>query len=148
MTGTRDQTDYDKDGHGWAMEQAALLRARRFNEIDLENIAEEIESVGKSERRTLESHLSRLLMQLLKWQHQPERQGNSWAAAIRGARLEVRDVLDENPSLRPRLPALTAKAWRRAVIKAMEETGLDEQVFPSECPWTFEQAMDPGVWPG
>ena len=82
MADTVNHIDYDKDGYGWAMEQAALLRARRFSEIDLENIAEEIESVGKSERRTLESHLSRLMMHLLKWQYQPERRGNSWVCRL------------------------------------------------------------------
>ncbi len=139
--------DYDKDGYGWATEQAALLRARRFSEIDLENIAEEIESVGKSERRTLESHLSRLMTHLLKWQQQPERRGNSWTATIGGARMEVADVLGENPSLKPHIAEMISKCYRRARVAATEETGIDETDFPAVCPWSFEQITDSAFWP-
>jgi hypothetical protein len=148
MADTVNHIDYDKDGYGWAMEQAALLRARRFSEIDLENIAEEIESVGKSERRTLESHLSRLMMHLLKWQYQPERRGNSWANSIESARFEADRVLGDNPSLKSNLSGMIAVMYRKARLDAANETDLEKAVFPAQCPWSFDQIMADTFWPG
>ena len=68
-------TDYETDVVAWASEQARLIRAGRFDLVDREHIAEEIEDVGKSEQRELATRMAVLLAHLLKWQHQPERRG-------------------------------------------------------------------------
>jgi hypothetical protein len=142
--------EYDKDYYGWLTQQAALLRAGRLSEADIEHIAEELEDMGKSEARGLKSQLARLLKHLLKWVHQPdlrEQQKNSWRASIRDARRKVRECLEENPSLKPKLPEFFLKSYIDAIDEAVEETNLPESRFPSQCPWTPEQVMDDQFWP-
>ena len=139
---------YEQDFYAWANEQAALLRARRFSEADIENIAEEIESMGRSEKRELLNRLKVLLAHLLKWQFQPTLQGNSWRLTIEEQRREVMDHLADNPSLRAKLPEAMASAYAGAILVAARETGLDRGVFPSACPWSFEQVTADDFWPG
>jgi hypothetical protein len=138
---------YDRDFYAWANEQAALLRAGRLSTADIAHIAEEIESMGRGEKRALTSRLAVLLAHLLRWRFQPERRGRSWQATIREQRSEVADVLADNPSLRARLDELLANAYGKAVQIAIRETDLPEETFPSICPWTFQQAMqdEPGA---
>ncbi len=138
---------YDRDFFAWTREQAGLLRAGRISEIDLENIAEEIESMGKTEKRELSSRLTVLLLHLAKWRFQPGLRGRSWRLGIESQRLDIADLLDDNPSLRPLLTEILGRAWRRASLEAQKETGFDASTFPSECPWTAEQALDEGFWP-
>lgn len=138
---------YEQDAYGWANEQAALLRAGRLSEIDIQNIAEEIEGVGKAERRELVNRLTVLLSHLLKWRFQPERRGASWEGTIREQRFSSADHLADNPSLKPQMPEVIAQAYRVARIRAKTETGLDEAMFPLSCPWTAEQLFDDGFWP-
>jgi len=132
---------YDHDFFAWANEQAALLRAGRLPDADIANIAEEIESMGRSERNQLTNRLAALLAHLLKWQFQPGLRGNSWRLTIREQRRRADRVLDQNPSLRPALPAILAEAYGDAMLIAERETGLPEDTFPTDCPWTFDQAM-------
>jgi hypothetical protein len=138
---------YDRDFYAWANEQAALLRAGRLAEADLENIAEEIESMGRSEKRELVSRLKFLLIHLLKWRFQPTRRGNSWRLSIEEQRREVADHLADNPSLQAKLPDALGSAYNTAVLAAARETGLDRNTFPSACPWTYDQIMDAAFWP-
>jgi hypothetical protein len=138
---------YDADFYAWANEQAALLRAGRLSEADLAHIAEEIESMGKTEKRELVSRLTVLLLHLLKWTHQPHLRGNSWRLSIANARDEIADLLAENPSLMPQLGELLASAYRYARRKAAIETDSQEAAFPAQCPWSFETAMDEAFWP-
>ncbi|MDQ2693918.1 MAG: DUF29 domain-containing protein [Pseudomonadota bacterium] len=138
---------YERDFYAWAMRNAKLIRQGRLAEVDLSNVAEELESMGRSERRELESRLEVLLMHLLKWRHQPGRWGASWESTIEVQRIDVQEVLDENPSLRPQLPGLLAAAYRKARLKTAGETGLDRQVFPKVCPFSLEQVLDPHFWP-
>ena len=91
---------YEQDYHAWTMQQAELLRSRQLDCADLDNIAEEIESMGRSLKRELTSRLTVLLMRLLKWQHQPGFRGRSWRLTIRGQRLSLRQHLRDNPSLK------------------------------------------------
>lgn len=95
---------YNTDFYGWTKQQARLLKTGRFNELDLDNLVEEVKDMGKHEPRSLTNHLKQLLMHLLKWQFQPERQSRSWRDSIILQRDDARLVLDENPSLRPRVP--------------------------------------------
>ncbi len=139
---------YERDFYAWASEQAALLRAGRLGEADIAHIAEEIESMGKTEKRELVSRLTVLLLHLLKWQFQPHRRGNSWRLSIANIRDKLSSHLDDNPSLKAKLPAAVAEGYRYARRDAARQTKVDEAVFPTVCPWTFEQMMDPEFWPG
>jgi hypothetical protein len=138
---------YESDFYAWATEQAALPRAGRLGEADLARIAEEIESMGKSEKRELVSRLRLLLAHLLKWRFQPAGRSSNWRLTVRERRREVLEVLADNPSLRPLLPAAVASAYATATLTAARETTLDESVFPEACPWTFEEAVSDDFWP-
>jgi hypothetical protein len=139
---------YDRDFYAWSHQQAELLRAGKLGQIDLEHIAEEIESMGKTEKRELVSRLTVLLLHLLKWRFQPEGRGNSWRLSIANSRDEIADLLDDNLSLKSRLGEVVASAYRYARRKAAIETGLAEEALPVTSPWSFEQATDGGFWPG
>ena len=140
-------TLYDQDFYAWANKQARLLRAGRLSEADIEHIAEEIESMGKAEKRELASRLSTLLLHLLKWRFQPKRRGSSWEATIKIQRLDLRDHLTDSPSLKAMLPDAVAHAYRKAVIAAADETGLPESIFPEDCPWSSDQILAQDFWP-
>ena len=139
---------YQDNYYGWALQQAALLRARRFAELDLENLAEEIDGLARAEARELRSRYATLLSHLLKWELQPERRSHSWAATITGERDAILDHLDENPGLKPRQAELFAKAFRGARADTAAETDLPLTRFPAACLYTLEQAMSETFWPG
>jgi len=139
--------NYNTDFYGWTQLQADLLRLGRFSEVDLENLIEEVETMGRSEKRELDSRLTLLLVHLLKWQYQPSRRGTSWRLTIEGQRAKFVDVLDDNPSLKPQLDAILAHAYKQARIDAAQETGMDKTVFPLSCPWGFIQLLDENFYP-
>ena len=138
---------YDRDFYAWANEQAALLRAGQVSSADIEHIAEEIESMGKTEKRELVSRLTVLLAHLLKWRYQPGLRGKSWRLTIVERRYRLSDHLGDNPSLAAKLPEAVTNAYRLALVDAERETDVPPSTFPTECPWTFEQFMDAGFWP-
>ena len=138
---------YDQDFYAWSNQQAALLRAGKLAQADIELIAEEIESMGKTEKRELISRLTVLLLHLLKWRFQPAKRVPGWEASIRVQRNRLADHLDDNPSLKPLLPTALSAAYRDAVLEAVAETGMPVSTFPEKCPWSFEQALDAGFWP-
>jgi Domain of unknown function DUF29 len=138
---------YERDFYAWANEQAALLRAGRLTEADLENIAEEIESMGRSEKRELVSRLKVVLTHLLKCRHQPMLRCKSWSNTIAIQRDDLADHMADNPSLKDKLPEALSSAYRKAILAAGPETGFDTAIFPSACPWTYEQIMDTAFWP-
>jgi hypothetical protein len=132
---------YERDFYAWANEQASLLRSGNLSAADIANIAEEIETLGRSEKRELRSRLAVLLLHLLKWRFQPGRRSRSWEISIANARNELDEHLADNPSLKATLPEAMGSAYRRARLDAEQETGLPAKTFPADCPWTFEQAM-------
>jgi hypothetical protein len=138
---------YNRDFYAWANEQAALLRAGRLADADIENIAEEIETMGRSEKRELINRLTTLLLHLLKWQFQPNLHGNSWRLTIEEQRYRLEDHLKDNPSLKAQLGQAMRDAYRLALVEAQRETGLARSTFPNECPYAFDQAMSPDFWP-
>ena len=138
---------YEHDFYAWANEQAALLRAGKLGEADIANIAEEIDSMGKSEKRELVSRLIVLLLHLLKWQFQPGLRGASWEASIQVQRIRLADHLADNPSLKRLMPDAIATAYRIAGIQAVAETGMSKATFPLTCPWTPDQISDQAFWP-
>lgn len=138
---------HDRDFYAWSIEQAALLREGRIAEANLAAIAEEIESMGKTEKRELVSRLTVLLLHLLKWERQPQGRENSWRLSIANARDEIADLLGDNPSLTAVIDEVTASAYRYARRKAAIETDMGEEAFPPQCPWSFAEAVDAGFWP-
>ena len=138
---------YEQDFHAWANEQAELLRSGRLSEVDIEHVAEEIESMGRGEKRELISRLTVLLLHLLKWRFQPVRRGASWRVTVANTRDDIADHLADNPSLRARLDDAIALAYRRARRQASLETGQREEIFPEDCPWPFERMMAEDFWP-
>jgi hypothetical protein len=141
-------TLYDRDFFAWANEQAQLLRAGKLSDADIEQIAEEIESMGRAEKRELVNRLIVLIQHMLKWQFQPDRRGSSWEATISVQRHALERHLDDNPSLKSALDLAIEQAYRDAMIEAAGETGLPRRTFPGVCPWTFAQIMDDDFWPG
>jgi Domain of unknown function DUF29 len=144
----RRPASYEEDGYSWALEQAALLRARQLDQIDIENIAEEIESLGKSFANELRSRYDTLVMRLLKWQFQPEQRSNSWAATIRRERREIERHLRLNPGLKSRRIELFADSCDGARDGAVAETDLPPRTFPEACPYSLEEVTNPDFWPG
>ena len=140
-------SDYQKDFYSWTCEQAELLRAGRFNELDVFNLVEEIETMGRSEKRELQSRLMVLLVHLLKWQYQPARRGRSWTLTIKGQRINLEDVVNDNPGLKPQLLDLLSNAYRLAIVEVSKQTMLEESIFPVKCPWTLDQIRDEGYFP-
>jgi hypothetical protein len=124
-----------------------LLRSGNLDKADINNIALEIEAMGKSLHRELVSRLKVLLMHLLKWQYQSGLQSNSWRFTIMGQRAELADHIKDNPSLKPGIPMAMERAYRYALIEAAKETGLPVQTFPSTCPWNYDRVMDADFWP-
>jgi Domain of unknown function DUF29 len=148
--GATDPALYDRDYYGWIQHNVRAIRERRFKDIDWVNVAEELEDMGKSERRALRSQLARLLAHLLNWSCQPEARRlseNSWRATIEHARLSVRELVEENPSLKPFLNELIPLAYRDALAQAVAESNLPGKTFPNACPWSLEQAWDGTFWP-
>jgi Domain of unknown function DUF29 len=139
---------HDNDFYAWSLEQAALLRAGRVGEADLATIAEEIESMGKTEKRELVSRLTVLLLHQLKWERQPAGRSNWWRLSIANARDEIADLLEDNPSLKAIIDDVMASAYRYARRKAAIETDMSEDIFSAQCPWDFVRAMDESFWPG
>jgi hypothetical protein len=138
---------YDEDFYAWANEQAALLRSGRLAEADIAHIAEEIESMGKTEKRELSNRLAVLLMHLLKWRFQPTGRGTSWRLTIEEQRDRLIDHMADNPSLKASLGETITSAHRLAILGAARETGLDRAIFPLDCPWSYAQIVDDRFWP-
>jgi predicted DNA-binding ribbon-helix-helix protein len=130
--------DYERDFYSWLMEQAAHVRAGHWDALDRENLAEEIESLGREQFNKLESALRVLMTQMLKWDHQRARRSRSWSLSISAQRLELDDVLSDNPGLRPRIDEAITRAYRKARVEAAKETELDTEAFPDTCPYTWD----------
>lgn len=140
-------TPFEADYALWSIEQAALLRAGRIEGLDRENLAEEIESLGRSQEDEIESRLGVLLHHLLKWQFQPEEHSNSWRATILEQRMRIRRRIRKSPSLRGYPASILEEEYAPARLMASGETGLPEDAFPITCPFTIEQILDPDFLP-
>jgi hypothetical protein len=138
---SRNSVDYESDFYAWTAEQARLLRSGELSAIDAANIAEEIESMGRSDRRGIKSRLIVLLCHLMKWRTQPEMRSTSWSGTIRERRRKIEELLSETPSVRPTIPEMLPQAYADAREDAVEETGLPETAFPEACPFTVDQVM-------
>lgn len=147
-------TDYDIDFAAWADEQARLAREKGVNALDLLNVAEELRDLGRNQVDKRDSHLTTLLMHLLKWQFQPRRRSRSWRLTVLRCRRDLERVFGKSPSLNPLTSrrddweALLRQLYRDARDYAIAETGLPESAFPDTCPYTIDQILDPDFLPG
>lgn len=133
---------YETDFYAWTQAQAALLRNHQWKQLDLQNLIEEIESLGKQQRQELRSRLSVLIGHLLKWEYQPQRRSRSWLATIRIQRLDISELLEENPTcLKPYLEEALQKAYLKNVVLAVGETDLPDSTFPAECPYSLIEIL-------
>lgn len=142
------KADYDLDFYLWIEQNVALLRAGDLTAIDAEHIAEELESMGKRDLRQLRSRLQVLVMHLLKWQYQPERQSKSWLATIAHQRDAIEALLLDSPSLRGKLVQELEFVYVKAVQDACQETGLPETILPEVCALTLDEILDRRFLPG
>ncbi len=139
---------YETDFYVWTQEQAALLRNHQWGQLDLPNLIEEIEALGKQQRQELRNHLSVLLGHLLRWEYQSQRRSRSWLATIRVQRLDISELLEENPSLKPYLEEALQKAYRKGVALAAGETDLPDRTFPRTCPYSLTEILGDHFCPG
>ena len=139
---------YEEDFALWAAEQAALVRAGKLDRVDLDNVAEEIESLGRSDKYQITSRLEVLIAHLLKWEFQPALRSNSWKATIIEQRMRVRRIIEDSPSLAPYPGETLAGAYIIGKNTAITDTGLSESAFPMSCPYTTEQVLDDLFYPG
>jgi hypothetical protein len=132
---------YADDFYTWTQEQGARLRSGDVSRLDLENLAEEIESLGRSQYDSLVSLWRVVLLHMLKFDYQPERRSRSWTVSIRTHRNRAADVLEDNPGLKSRLAQAFKRAYRDAREEAAVETGLPLRIFPKDCPYTREELL-------
>lgn len=140
-------TQYDTDFVAWSEEAAQLLAQHRFDELDLEHLIDEVRDLGNRHREALESHLTRLLMHLLKWQFQPEFRGNSWIGSIKESRKQISRLIRKYPSLKPYLEQIFEQCYQDAVEDAVDETSLSIGTFPLTCPYALDQIFDTDFLP-
>lgn len=132
---------YEKDLFAWTETQVNLLKNKEFEKLDLINIIEEIESLGTSTKRSLSSHLKTFFLHKLKTRYQPEFDCTSWKNSIRNSLEDLKEILNDNPSLKSYLNECLNKSYERARNDAIAETGLSERIFPNECPWKLEEIL-------
>jgi hypothetical protein len=138
----RNYPDYEEDFAAWLQAQANLLRERRFDELDIPNLVEEVESVGRSEFRALESALALILLHMMKWDYQTERQGKSWRSTINAQRRKVAKLLKDNPSFKSRLKEAVAGAYDGVPDEVDEATGVPAHRLPPTCPYSWDEIMN------
>jgi len=134
---------YDTDFYAWTLEQSKFLSLGQWQSLDIENLAEEIESLGKQQKQELRNRLGVLIGHLLKWEFQPELRGKSWRATIREQRDRINLLLTDNPSLKSYLDQAVSEAYELALSLVVRETPLDYPDLPSDCPYSVTQILDP-----
>ncbi len=146
--GVLTQNLYETDFYAWIQEQTKLLKHQQWSQLDLPNLIEEIESLGKQQRAELRNRLKVLIGHLLKWEYQPERRSRSWLMTIRVQRRDTQELLEENPSLKPYLEEALQKIYESGRDLAVGETNLPLKTFPENCSYTLEEIFRDGFYPG
>lgn len=143
------QSLYNADFNAWALDEAKKLKLRKFNALDIDNLVEEIEDMSKREISSLESRLVVLIMHLIKWQVQTEKQCGSWKGTISSQRFKIKKLLKKMPSLKNHLAELVkdVEVYQDALQKASEETGVHQRLFPQELPYSQDQILDNDFYP-
>jgi hypothetical protein len=148
QTATPVSSLYETDFYAWTQEQASLLRKHQWSELDLLNLIEEIESLGKQQRQELRNRLSVLIGHLLKWEYQSSMRSRSWLATIRVQRRDTLRLLKDNPSLKSYLEDALLEAYENGRDLAMGETDLPEETFPKTCPYSLTEILGDRFYPG
>lgn len=138
---------YEKDFYAWTQEQAKFIKEKAFDKLDVVHLFDEVESMGISEERSLESRLEILLMHLLKWKYQPGKISNSWKYTIKEQRIRIHRLLKKMPSLKGKTLEALFAAYDVARIKAANETGINEKIFPLHLEWVLEDILDDDFYP-
>jgi hypothetical protein len=133
---------YETDFFAWTEETTKLIKQGQFNQVDWNSVIEEIESLGKSDKRELKSRLAILMQHLLKWQYQPNLRSSSWQNTIDEQRNSITDLLNDSPSLKPYLTEIIDECYQRGRKAAINETGLSVNNFPIECCYTTSEILD------
>jgi len=149
VAGASNRALYEQDFYAWTQATTALIRAGRWDDLDREALAEEVESLGISQKHALGGHLKNLIMHLLKWHYQPDMRltGHSWQSSIINARDEIAQILEDLPSFKNNVSELLARRYPAARRLASAETGIPLHIFPEECPWGHELVLNPDFWP-
>lgn len=138
----RNRPHPDVDFAAWITHQVEALKARRFDELDIEDLSEEVESLAKRDFKKLRSYLRVILTHMLKWDWQPERRDVSWRKSINASRNRVWGELASSPSFHPRIPEAIEQIFEAARIDAWEQTGVFKlEHEPKICPYTWEEIM-------
>jgi hypothetical protein len=138
---------YDTDFAAWVQAQVAALRARQWDALDVDHLAEEVEELRKTERRAVRSQLRLILSHLLKWVYRPGKRSDSWRSTVANGRILVQEDLEDSPNLGHEIDTLAAWAYPRARRDAAKETGIPLTTFPETCPWPLAQVLDEDFWP-
>lgn len=133
--------DYATDYYGWATETAQKLRSGDLAGINLNLVAEEIESLGRSEQQQLANRLSILVAHMLKWEFQPSQRKQGWLNTMTEQRRRIQRLLEKNPSLKPLVAESITEAYPEAVFHAATETNMVEQDFPRTCPYSADEIL-------
>ena len=133
--------NYGGDYYTWLNTTAQAIEQGRLSAMDQAQVAEELRDMGKSERRSIESFLERILVHLLKIEHQPGKHTRSWDLSIQDSRVRLRKLFRDDPSLRPECSELIREAYETARLTAAGQTGLDLDVFPEQCPYSVADVV-------
>jgi len=147
LTSHNSVNSYEQDFYGWTQEQAKLLRLGQLQGLDLENLAEEIESLGKQQQQELRNRFGVLIGHLLKWEYQPQLRGKSWRITIDLQREEIQELLVDNPSLKPYVEEAIARSYKQAIALVVKETPFDKKDLPSICPYNTVQILNQDFYP-
>jgi hypothetical protein len=142
------QLEYETDFYLWVDKNVELLKQRRFNELDVDILIDELENMAKSDRRELLSRIMILIAHLLKWEFQVEQRSGSWRASILEQRIRIHQQLEDSPSLKNKIPESITKAYPSALALAVNATSLAENIFPENCHYSIEQLLDSDFYPG
>ena len=138
---------YSSDFYAWTQTQAKFLKTRQWDELDVENLVEEVEALGRQERQELQNRLGVLLGHLLKWQYQPENRSHRWRATIREQRRRIAQLLKDSPSLKPFLEEAISRGYDDGLDLAVRETNQPYETFPPHCPFTSQKILEQGFLP-
>ncbi len=138
---------YDQDFMLWITNMVQLLKEHRLTELDLENLIDEIEDMGRNQKHALESNLTILLMHLLKWQYQSAKRTNSWKFTIREHRQRLQKAFRDSPSLKHYCEQVFSDCYQDARNLASDETGLELAMFPVESPYAIAETLSQDFLP-
>jgi hypothetical protein len=139
---------YQQDFFAWTKQQINYLQNQQWNQLDLAHLIEEIETLGKQQRQELRNRLSILIGHLLKWEYQPQKRSHSWFATLRVQRIDIQELINDNPSLKPYLEDTLTQAYIKGLLLAVSETNLPDRTFPKNCPYSLTEILSDRFYPG